>query len=81
MTTNNQIKGFKVPEKIVSEKPNKVSKVIDASASANKKESVIDTVKQARPITKESNNKIKSSSPNIDNKLAKQPLNNKSNKD
>ena len=69
-----------MPEKIVSAKPNKASKILDASVSANKRESAIDA-KQARPLTKESNNKLKSNSPNVDNKLSKQSLNNKSNKD
>lgn len=67
-----------MPEKILSAKANKVSKVIDASVSANKRESAIDA-KQVRPLTKESNNKFKSNSPNVDSKLAKQSLNNKSN--
>lgn len=67
-----------MPEKILSAKANKASKVIDASVSANKRESAIDA-KQVRPMTKESNNKVKSNSPNVDSKLAKQSLNNKSN--
>lgn len=67
-----------MPEKILSAKVNKVSKVIDASVSANKRESAIDA-KQVQPLTKEFNNKLKSNSPNVDSKLAKQSLNNKSN--
>lgn len=69
-----------MPEKIVSAKFNKVSKVIDASVSSNKRESANDA-KQGRPLTKESNNKLKSNSPNIDNKFVNQSLNNKPNKD